>query len=298
MTQAEQLPATPAKKRASPIGWLVGLLFWVALPLALGIWLSGLYVQKPQVGIIRLNSDIWSLSAELVVEQINLARQNPRLRAVVVQIDSPGGEVVATQTIYLSLLNLRQQMPVVGSIDTIAASGGYYSAMAVEPLYAKPSSTVGNVGVWGYYPPVIGVNDAVLASGPFKLTASNAAEFEREIEGIKREFLEVVRSQRGERLQIAISDLAQGLAYPGRTALAYGMIDELGSFQDALDKAAALAGLQEYETIDLEALAIADYFESEYPHFPWYGAPDPETGERALPPGLYLLYDIRLGSTR
>jgi protease-4 len=298
MTVTEKLPAAPPKKRPSPVMWVVGLLFWVALPLLLGIWLSQKYVPKPQVGIIRLNTDIYTLSAEFLIEQINTARDNPRIKAVVVQIDSPGGEVVATQTIYLSLLDLRQKMPVVGSIDNIAASGGYYSAMAVEPLFAKPSSTVGNVGVWGYYPPVIGVNDSVLASGPFKLTASNADAFEREIEGIKREFLEVVRSQRGSRLQIPIEDLAQGLAYPGRTALALGMVDELGSFQDALDKAAEMAGLEEYEVIDLEALAIKNYFDSVYPHYPWYGAPDSETGERALPPGLYLLYDVRLGSTR
>jgi protease-4 len=298
MTVAEKLPVSPPKKRPSPVWWVVGLLFWVALPLALGIWLSGVYVQKPQVGIIRLNTDIYVQSAEFVMEQINVARKNPRIQAVVVQIDSPGGEVAATQTIYLGLLDLRQKMPVVGSIDSIAASGAYYSAMAVEPLYAKPSSTVGNVGVWGYYPPVIGVNDAVLASGPFKLTASNAESFEREIEGIKREFLEVVRSQRGQRLKIATEDLAQGLAYPGRTALELGLIDQLGSFQDALDKAAEMAGLEDYEVVDLEALAIKDYLDSEYPRYPWYGAPDPETGERALPAGLYLLYDVRLGSTR
>ncbi|HNT22897.1 MAG TPA: S49 family peptidase [Anaerolineales bacterium] len=303
MSEADTPVALPAPVKKKPSMWraLGQAAFWIVLPLMLGLWLSSAQVKKPAVGIVRINTEIWSLSAELVNDEIEAARRDPRIKAVVVQIETPGGEVVATQSIYYELLNLRQQMPVVGYIDSYAASGGYYVAMAVDPLFAKPSSTVGNVGVWGYFPSNIGVNDVVLASGPFKLTASNTEEFLREIDGIKQEFLATVAAGRGDRLVMSRSDLSQGLAYPGRQALSLGLVDEMGGQSDAIDRAAELAGLDSYVVVDLErqVLATEKYQELYYGGLPaWEGATNPKTGERSLPPGLYLLYDARLGSTR
>jgi protease-4 len=289
----------PVEKKVSPWRVFWGTIFWVILPLSFGICLASVWIQRPEVGIIRVNSEIWYLSAQIINEEIDAARRDPNIRAVVVQIETPGGEVVATQAIYYELLNLRQQMPVVGYIDSMAASGGYYVAMATDPLFAKPSSTVGNVGVWGYFPYNIGVNDVVLASGPFKLTASNTEEFLREIEGIKQEFLATVATSRDDRMAISAEDLSQGLAYPGRQALSLGLVDEMGGQSDAIDRAAELAGLEDYDVVDLEARVIAKYLELYSGGLPaWIGAADPLTGERTLPPGIYLLYDVRLGSTR
>ncbi len=281
---------------SSNLRTLSRLAAWVMIPLLLGLGLAQLAAPRPAVGIIRLNADIWSGSIELVGAQIEEARRDPRIKAVVLELNSPGGEVVATQTLYLELQDLRRQMPVVGSIGNLAASGGFYAALATDPIFAKPSSTVGNVGVWGFAPPELGVSDAVVASGPFKLTASNQAEFVREIEGIKQEFLATVIDQRGERLRISPADLAQGLAYRGREALHLGLIDRLGSQSDAIDTAAELAGIYNYEVVDLESRVrptpdgnASDLVEH------WIGAADALTGRRVLPPGVYLLYDVRLG---
>ncbi|MBN2149250.1 MAG: S49 family peptidase [Anaerolineales bacterium] len=289
-------PEPPKPKRKTSAGrFTIGCLFWVILPLVIGAVVAFYAIPKPAVGIIRLREDIWTLSAELVNLEIDAARQDERIKAVVFQIDSPGGEVVATQAIYLELQELRTRMPVVGSIDTMAASGGYYVAMATDYLYAKPSSTIGNVGVWGYFPYNIGVNDVVLASGPFKLTASNDQAFLREIEGIKQEFLATVVTQRGSRLVITPVELSQGLAYPGRNALSMGMIDALGSQSEAVAKAAELAGLREYDVVDLEETVLDAFLEKYYyGELTWSGAADPLTGERTLPPGIYLLYDLIL----
>ena len=293
------VPTTKGKK----ISWLrilINLLLCVALPLAGGFFLSRQVIPVPAVGIIRLNVEIYGFSAEYLNQQISEARADPRIKAVVVQIDSPGGEVTATQTIFLELQKLRREMPVVGSIDSIAASGAFYAAMATDPVYAKPSSTVGNVGVWGYFPSEIGVNDVVLASGPFKLTASNTAEFLRGIESIKQEFIATVISQRGSRLKITDVDLAQGLAYSGRDSLALGLVDVLGSQTEAIEKAAMLASIANYEVVDLEVLVINRYYSELNPLIsnPWIAKADTLTGQRDLPPGAYLLYDARLGSTR
>lgn len=276
------------------------LLLWLGLPLIIGLLLGGFLIPQPAVGLIHLEMDIFSAgidldSVDLVMDQIEIARQDPSIKAVVFVLDSPGGEVVATQTLYLELQDLRREMPVVGLINGIAASGGYYIAMATDPIYAKPSSTIGNVGVWGFVPSEIGVNEVILASGPFKLTASNRDEFLREIEGIKQEFIGTVTSQRGDRLTISVSDLSQGLAYSGRIAKELGLVDELGSQSDAISKAAELAGISNYTVLDLQDIVLREIFGDDILIQPWIGSPDPVTGRRILPPGAYLLYDLQIG---
>lgn len=276
----------------------IGNIFLViVLPLLLG-WIISIYAMpKPAVGVIRLNGDIWAGSAELLKVQIEEARKDPNIRAIVVQIASGGGEVVASQTMYFELQNLRKEMPVVGSIDVVAASGAYYAAMAVDPIFAKPSSIIGNVGVWSFAPPDLAINDVILASGPFKLTASSRDDFVHEIDLIKQEFLETVYSQRADRLNLTRAELSQGLAYKGRQAQLLGMIDELGSQTDAIEYAAAAAGLRTYDVVDLQVRAIETilergFFISDFEE--WDGAADPVTGKRKLDPGIYLLYDVRL----
>jgi len=321
-------PSLPAPRRSR--GWVTILLLAVAL--ALGVWLSILAVPRPAVGLIRLETDIWSLSAWLVKQEIIEARNNPQIKAVVLIIDSPGGEVAPTQDMFMEVLSLRGEMPVVGSINGLAASGGYYLALATDPLYAKPSSTIGNIGVWGFVPSQIGVNEQVLASGPFKLTASNPETFLREIEGIKQEFILTTQAQRGDRLTITPTEIGQGLAYPGRVALQHGFIDALASQADAEAEAARLAGIANYEVIDLEKIVVDRLLAEQntgsaqgappglippanggntlsdegqptltgvgkgplWFFQPWLGAADPLTGQRTLPPGIYLLYDVRV----
>ncbi|HNT76735.1 MAG TPA: S49 family peptidase [Anaerolineae bacterium] len=289
---------SPSHRRWRIIVWLLVFVLVGLVSACLAAWL----IPRPAVGIIRVNIDIFATgtdysfgSMELFQAEIDRARQDRRIKAVVVQFDSPGGEVVASQTLYLELQALRRSMPVVGAINTMAASGAYYAAMATEPLYARPSSSVGNVGVWGYFPDDLAVNDVILASGPFKLSGSNRDEFLREIEGIKQEFIATVTSQRGERLQITSVDLSQGLMYPGREALNLGLVDRLGTQSDAVAEAARQAGIAHYEVIDLEAAVINAYFQNEslFLH-PWAGAADPATGKRTVPPGIYLLYDVSL----
>jgi protease-4 len=278
------------------------ILLWVLPPILLlvGVWFVAYAVTpQPAVGVIRLDTEIWSGSVQFVQYQIEAARKDGRIKAVVVQLDTPGGEVVATQNIFLELQKLRKEMPVVGSIDTMAASGGYYAAMATDPIYARPSSYVGNVGVWAIVPSDLAVNDEIIASGPFKLTGSNREEFMRELEGIKQEFLSTVFTQRKrgdeQRLKISKAELSQGLLYSGREAARLGLVDSVGSHSDAIEEAARQAGISHYEVVDLQILALKElYGDIFYELEPWIGAADPLTGERALPYGIYLLYDARI----
>ncbi len=270
---------------------LGAFLFWIVAPLIIGGWAAQELYPKPAVGIITLQFDIWAGSADLVIRQIEEARKDSRIQAVVLHIDSPGGVVVPTQAMYAEVLDLRQDKPVVGYINHLAASGGFYLAMAAEPLYAQPSSIIGNVGVWSLVFPDLGVTDLLLASGPFKLTATNQENTLRDIDGIKQEFLATVLTQRGDRLNMTAAELSQGLAYAGREALKLGLIDHLGSRSEAVKQAAEMAGLVDYEIIDLEQRIFEQWLEENFFFEPWVGAADPMTGKRALPPGIYLLYD-------
>ncbi len=295
MSQEEVIhfPPAPEKPKARLGFWDVLLV--MLLPLALGLLLARELLPRPAIGIVRLNGEIWSASAEYVRLQIEEARLDERVQAVVFQINSPGGDVVSSQMIYLDILELRSKMPVAASIDTIAASGGYYAVVAADPVLAKPSSDVGNVGVWGIIPQTAGVDDVSLASGPFKLTASNGDEFLRTIEGVRQEFLAVVAEGRGERLKLSQVELSQGLAYSGRTALELGLIDALGSLNDAVEAAAAQAGVRNYEVIDFSTIVIDKYYSDVQGQAQWAGAADPATGLRNLTPGIYLLYDPMIG---
>ncbi|OQY46467.1 MAG: hypothetical protein B6242_07740 [Anaerolineaceae bacterium 4572_78] len=282
---------------------IFNIIFVIIVPVVLGVWLADQFDtrQKPEVGIVVLDTDIWFLSAKLVTRQLEAARDDPNIKAVVLRIDSPGGAVVPTQQMFLEVLSLREEMPVVGSIDNMAASGGFYLAMATDPTYAKPSSMVGNVGVWSVAPQDLAVNDVILASGPFKLTATNHDEFLRDIERIKQEFFATIYSQRGDRAVISEAELTKGLIYSGRDAMKHGLIDLLGSETDAIEKAADMAGLSDYNVVNLQRQVYEEEFGEDIDYFfnpwqkeqyRWIGAADLLSGERTLPPGNYLLHDI------
>lgn len=301
------------KQFANKAVWAV--LLWAVAPLAAGIYLASYLLPQPAVGFITLDYGISSASAEFLSLQIEKARTDPNIKAVVLLINTPGGSVVPTQSLYFQLLDLREDKPVVSAIGSLAASGGYYLAMATDPIFAKPSSTVGNIGVWGYIPPDLAVNDLILASGPFKLSATNQAEFVREIEGIKREFLETVKAGRGDRLQMEDHEVLTGLAYSGREAVDLGLIDYLGTNNEAYAMAAEMAGIGNYRIVDLQLEVLKDRFGEDFSYFStiewsvlpellgddysaadnWVYSKNPLTDGFMLPPGAYMLYDVLLG---
>ncbi len=232
------------------------ILSWIVAPLLLG-WLLSLYlIPKPAVGLIRIRYDIFDPATRVFMEEIKEAYENPAIKAVVVQIDSPGGASVDGEAIYLELQKLRQEKPVVGSVDSMAASAAYHIAVATEPIFAKGGSRVGNVGTWSSFPPESPIDDFILASGPFKLTADTQDEFVRGVEESKQRFLATVFSQRGQRLKLTPAELSQGLLYSGQNGERLGLIDRIGSQTEAVEAAAEQAGLSNYEVVDLEAGAI------------------------------------------
>jgi protease IV len=228
---------------------------WLVLPLALGLLVS-LLVPRPVVGTIYLRDAIYSYSAGEIISQFRYAYDHPEIRAVVLVMDSPGGTVADTEALYLELIRLREKKPVVASIETMAASGAYYLAVGADYIVAKPSSEVGNVGVRTVLPdpPTVYEND--VSTGPYKFYGGSRDETLRLLDPLKQSFYRAVLLGRGEKIRTTPENLLSGKLFLGSEALRLGLIDTLGTYSEALEKAATLAHVWNFDTLDLRPLAL------------------------------------------
>ena len=242
----------------SPLRLILTLLLAIIVPLAVGLWAAPRVVPKPQVGIARLNFDITDVSAYELTEQLAYARRDSAVQAVVLVINSPGGYAASSEELYFDVLNTRQEMPVVAAIDLIAASGAYYMAAAADEIYAKPTSLVGSIGVIASPPSEPLLDDSIVTTGPYKAFGGTRDGFIRGAEASKFSFLEAVKTGRGDRLQVGLDFLSRAEVFGGIQALEYGLIDGLIANDEAVRRAAELAGLNDYDVVELYPLAFAD----------------------------------------
>jgi len=157
---------------------------------------------------------------------------------------------------------LREQMPVVASIDFIAASGAYFTAVGADEIYAKSSAFVGNIGVIGLLPGGVFIEDDILTTGPYKYFGSTRDGEVRSIETLKFAFLNAVQTGRADELNADPEFLSRGEGFDGIRALELGLIDRIASTQDAMDRVAELAGIKGYEVVEVFDLVFdeEDFF--------------------------------------
>lgn len=281
-----------ASTNRSALQTLLLVLIVFILPLGLGLFFAPRAVPKPQIGIIRLNYEIFSESAFEVTEQLEYARQNPNVKAVVLVVNSPGGSAAYSEELYLDVLNTRAEMPIVATIDLLAASGAYYMAAGADEIFAKPTSNVGSIGVISLLPGQVFIEEEVLTTGPYKSFGGTRDGSVRQIERAKFAFLEAIRNGRGEALVIELNELSRAEIYTGVQALEFGLVDALGSNDEAIHRAAELAGLANFEVVELYPLV----FDGEGSPTTAVFQPGPLDVERLwtlpadLPPGLYYLH--------
>ncbi len=266
------------------------LIFAVIVPLAFGVFLASRLIPKPQIGIVRLSYEIGGLTSYEITEQLKYARENPAIKAVVVVMNSPGGSAAFSEELFLDVLNTRKQLPVIASVDLLAASGAYYMAAAADEIYAKPTSSIGSIGVIASLPGDVFIEEDLLTTGPYKAFGGTRDGYVRQIERAKFAFLDAVATGRGDRLQIDLDTLSRAEIYTGVQALEFGLIDGLSSGEEAIRRAAELAGVRGYETVELYPLA----FETDFiplPLFRYQPEPIDEAKLWAAPtnlaPGLY-----------
>jgi protease-4 len=281
------------KRRLSPILRLFALgLLLVVLPLILGSVMAPRLVPTPKVGVIRFWTDIWYWTAQDAIDQLALARSDPSIKAVVIIVDSPGGEVSSSEDLYLSILHTREEVPVVVTVDYLAASGAYLLSVAADEIYAKPTSLVGNIGVIGYVSLTPYIDEQLLTTGPYKAFGGTQAGRVQQMEMAKESFLAAVEAGRDDRLNVSLDYLSRGEIFSGVQALKLGMIDGTISTDEATVRAAELAEIRNYETVDLWELTFPD--RPPYVEYFFFGSDvDNSTSWTAvedLPPGLYYRY--------
>jgi len=265
--------------------WFTSILFFVLLGLLLGGLLSVPVIPRPNIATITVSGVILDQTyTDDILDMLRYARDEDKIKAVVLRVNSPGGGVSATEQIYLDVLRLRQQKPVVVSVGATAISGGYYIAVASNFIYAEPTSQLGNIGAWVSLPSPEELDEDVGTTGPFKATGGSRRKAMGQLEMVRQEFIEAVMSQRGDRLQLSEEELSRAELYVGVEGLRYGLIDEIGTRTAAIEKAASLAGLRNYEVVDL-------YIPKPFP-FLLFSSSDLEAlrAQTSLVPIYYYLY--------
>ncbi|MEE8473682.1 MAG: S49 family peptidase [Dehalococcoidia bacterium] len=218
----------------------------------IGSSISDRIIARPTVGIVKLDTSISSFTAANMVKAFRYARENDAIKAVVFEIDSPGGGVTATEEIYLEVMRTRQEKPVVAAIRLGALSGGYYVAMGANYVYAMPTSFIGNIGVWITMPPEReDLSEATIPSGPFKSAGSDRRRATAWQEMVKQGFIRTVVVGRGDKLRMSQEDISKAEIYIGVEALRNGLIDEIGTTSHAIERTAALAGITNYNILDI-----------------------------------------------
>ncbi len=265
--------------------WFTSISFFVLLGLLLGGLLSVPLIPRPNIATITISGVILDQTyTDDILDMLRYARDEDSVRAVVLRINSPGGGVSATEQIYLDVLRLRQQKPVVVSVGTTATSGGYYIAVASNFIYAEPTSQLGNVGAWVNLPSPEELDEDVGTTGPFKATGGSRRKAMGQLEMVRQEFVEAVTSQRGDRLQLSEEELSRAELYVGVEGLKYGLIDDIGTRTAAIEKAASLANIRNYEVVDLYIPKPVSFL--------FFGSSDLEAlrAQTSLVPIYYYLY--------
>ena len=211
---------------------------------------------KATIALLRIQGPI--LDVRWYMDQVENLKDNDQIRGVVLRIDSPGGAVAPTQELYRELLRLREVKPVVTSMGTVAASGGYYLSCATDWIICNPGTITGSIGVIMEFTNVgvllekIGIATKTIKSGKFKDTGNPSREMTAEEERLLMDmimdtydqFVEAVLTQR-QMDEVSVKPYFDGRILTGRQAMEIGLVDELGNINDALAKASEMAGLSE-----------------------------------------------------
>ena len=262
----------------------------VVLLVALGYLISLYLIPTPQIAVIRVEGDLWGYYTAYVSEALETAGRDPAIRAVVLDIVSPGGEVTASEGLYFDVLKLRGAKPVLASVGELAASGAYYVACAADEIYAKPASAVGNVGVISILPEPEVMDEMLITTGPFKLSGGSQAESMRQTEMLKETFLAAIMAQRQDRLKVGPEVLSRGELYLGLQAQQMGLIDEIGSASEVISAAAQMAQVRHYEIRDLTPDLPEEFDLFSFQRTGNSTAVSVASPPRIMPPGFYYRY--------
>jgi len=219
--------------------------------------------NKNKIALIFAEGEITSgesgkgtIGSESVVDDLEDASQDKDVKAIVLRINSPGGDALAADVIWREVEKVDKKTPVVVSMGDVAASGGYYIAAASRYIFAEPTTITGSIGVFGimantekFFKNKLGISfDAVNTHRFADIGNSNRLMSEEEtkfiqssVERVYARFLEVVRAGRNFKDIKEVAEIAEGRVWSGLKAKEIGLVDELGGLPTAIEKTALIA---------------------------------------------------------
>jgi protease-4 len=191
------------------------------------------------------------------IENLAEFSRDETVKAVVLRIESPGGGVSSSQELYKEIGRTAKQKPVVASMGSVAASGGYYIAAAAQKIYANPGTITGSIGVILQFTNFeelfrkIGFRMEIVKSGVYKdvgnpsreMTPEERAYLQEMIDNVHQQFVRDVAQGRGMQVE-KVQEVADGRIFTGEQAKELGLVDELGNLKDAIDAAAKMAAIE------------------------------------------------------
>lgn len=218
-----------------------------------------------QIGVVKIEDII--MESDEIVKEINAFRDDDKTAAVILRIDSPGGAVAPSQEIYFAVRKCTEKKPVIVSMGAVAASGGYYVASGASKIFANSGTLTGSIGVIMEFPRYnellnkIGISIEIITAGKLKdagspvreLTIEERVYFDKLLKDTHEQFIRDVSAGRNMDYDY-VKSLAEGQILTGNQAFELGLIDTIGTFDDAKNYILQTCGLPKttnfYENIN------------------------------------------------
>ncbi len=211
-------------------------------------------------GSINSGNEYDQIYSEKYIKYIKELQEDKKVKAVVLRINSPGGSANASDEILFELQQLKKKKPLIVSFGDYAASGGYYIAMAADKIYSEPNTLTGSIGVFGVLPYFKDIANKNGVRSDIVSTNANSAYYSslngltpygvnlmtRSVEGTYKRFVHFVTQNRNKTFE-QVDNVGGGRVWSGTRAKEIGLVDELGSLQDAVRFAAQKANLKSYK---------------------------------------------------
>lgn len=259
---------TPPKSRRGPFFWglfsgcFVVFIFVILAGMVAAAWTSGeerSFAIGAKVAIVPLEGEI--VNSRELIEQLHHFADNASVKAIVVRINSPGGAIAPSQEIFEEIKRIRREnrKPVIASMDSVAASGGYYVAVACDRIVANPGTITGSIGVimqWFNVADLLQwakLHPETITSGTMKdagsayrpVTDAEKVYFQSIITQLHSQFVRAVaEGRKGKISEEEVRKLADGRVFTGEEAQRLKLVDQLGNLQDAVSLAASLGGIK------------------------------------------------------
>ncbi len=233
--------------------------------------LADLAKKESEIAVIYAQGNIMYGEGELniigqkkMIKVLNKAAKNKKIKAIVLRINSPGGDALASDLIWNAVENAKKEKPVIVSMGNLAASGGYYIACGADRIFAEPTTITGSIGVFGMLPNAAALAKKMGISSEVVSTHDNGVHYspvlpvnnrfkkvvQEGIEEVYSNFLDRVARGRG-MTSAEVNEIAQGRVWTGANALEIGLVDELGGLGAAITYAAKQVGIKEYSLKEL-----------------------------------------------